>query len=202
MGLYQIWLDVENANYTTSNMGVNHFHNTAANHTSDGIAARERDSAILTTKINDIRFAPGASIKFKVNMQLYRAAYVATVLGISRVAILPYKDEANRARQYFSAIPVNGDPEYLPPSTPEEILQSEAARLRTLTRDAILQGQTMLSLYPDYFSETERDVIKDQVNILIGARDLPGQPEDIEAVIEPAIEQLNALIDFKFRFEP
>lgn len=203
MGLYQISLDIEESdiNYTTSNMAVNHFHNTAANAGTQSIS--ERLSAILTTKTNEIVFPEGtASVTFTRRMRLYRAAYVQTVLGIGRLQVTPFrKDAFNDTITLFSGQAIVGDPEYLPPSTPDEILRSEGDRLRFINRQAVMEATTILS-YPEYFTEQEIQQIKDDVSVLISARDLPGSPSEIEAVIEPIVARINSFIAFRYRFEP
>jgi hypothetical protein len=203
MGMYQAWLDVEGADWTTGNMGMNHYHHVAANRTSDGVAERDRATSILNTKTNELTFTPGgATVKFTRRFSRVRAAYIRMRFGITRLTVVPYRKEGGTIRKIFKNIPVPGDDLYVEPLTEEEILLIRADELRSLQRVAILDAQGILSLYPTYINDTEKAVLEQAVAELIAARDLPGTPDEIEDYLQERIATIDSMIQFKYRFEP
>jgi hypothetical protein len=204
MGFVYSSVEVSNpAVYVQSNMGINFTHNVAT-HTYVG-SVNERTNTIVGTKLNEIRYPLGTTkISFTRKVVFVRGRHVRVGVGFGRLVVQPYRDEDVDIRniQTFDADIDPSDPEFIPPLTPDEVLTAKADDLRSDTRDGIDAAVTILNLPDGYVNDAEKAQALTHLDILLGARNLPGTPEEVDAAIRPSINALNALLDFKYRFEP
>jgi hypothetical protein len=203
MGFAYSAVDVASpAVYTQSNMGINFTHNVAT-HTYAG-SVNERTNTIVGTKLNEIRYPAGTTeIQFTRRCKFIRGKHVRVGFGYGRLIVNPFRTEDNtRNFTAFDADIDPSDPEYIPPLDPNEILKAEGDTLRSETRDGITAAVTLLNLPSIYVTDEQRAAVEGHLATLLGAKDLPGGPNDIDNAIRPSLNALNALIEFKYRFEP
>ena len=188
--------------FTQSNMGVYHIHNTATQTYAPGV--NERISVNTSTKTNEVRYPRGTTeLTFVRYLRFVKGKNVRMQFGFGRLTVTPYihADDGDPRVTFAGDIPET-DPDFIPPATPDEILTSQAADLKYSIREGILDGQTLLSLYPTYIDDAQKATIENAVAQLTSARNNQGTYQEIKEFIEPYIETLNTLIEFKFAFEP
>jgi len=201
-------MDVENATYMTGNMGMNQFHHVAA-YNVNSQAVDERQTTILGTKLNEIQYAKGATVRFRRRVERITGAYTRTEFRLARLHLLPFKlpDDTFTARQGTtydvreSGRPREGDAEYYHKLTPTESRAFTADQQKLRLRSAIIQAQTMIT-FPDTMITTEERTQLETVRAaLIAAYDQPGTPEDIDNYLQPLFNQINAFLSGTFRYE-
>jgi hypothetical protein len=203
MGFAYSVVEVESPGfYTQSNMGINFTHNVAT-HTYPG-SVNERTNTIVGTKLNEVRYPVGTTeLQFTRRCKFIRGKHVRVGFGIGRLVVSPFRDEeVNRSITVFDADIDPSDPDYIPPLTPEEVLKAEGDALRSDSRDGVTAAVTLLNLPDGYLTDVQKTEVEGHLATLLAARDLPGGPNDIDNAIRPSLNALNALIEFKYRFEP
>ena len=201
MGQTYATVDVVGGAFTQSNMGVYHIHNTATQTYAPGV--NERISVNTSTKTNEVRYPLGTTqLTFTRRLRFVKGKNVRMAFGLGRLTVTPYihADTSTTFTTYPADIPQD-DPEFIPPATPQEILESQAADLKYSIREGILDGQTLLSLYPTYIDDAQKITIENAIANLASARNNTGSYEEIKTFIEPYLESLTTLVNFKFQFE-
>ena len=203
MGFLYAAVDVASpAVYTTGNMAVNFTHNVAT-HTYIG-SVNERTNTIVATKLNEVRYPQGTTaLNFTRRSKFIRGRHVNVGFGYGRIIVEPFRTEDDgtlRMLSSFNADIEPDDPDYIPPLTPDEILEAQASDLKEETREAIELAVILLNL--PTVTEEEKAEVTEHLNTLLTVRDLPGGPTEIEAAIRPSINFMETLIEFKYRFEP
>ena len=201
MGQSYATVDVVGGNFTQSNMGVYHIHNTATQTYAPGV--NERISVNTSTKTNEVRYPLGTTqLTFTRRLRFVKGKNVRMAFGLGRLTVTPYihADTSTNYTTYAADIPAN-DPEFIPPATPAEILEAQAADLKYAIRDGILDGQILLTLYPTYVDDAQKATIENAVANLAAARGNTGTYQEIKEFITPYLEALKVLVNFKFQFE-
>jgi hypothetical protein len=176
----------------------------------DSSSILNRYSVLPVTKINDISFERGAEVTFDFQQILYRTGNCRMLGGLGRLIVVPYRSEDYYGPNTFNAFQKINDTYYFdqatgraafeeefPPLTPEEE-NNEAA---TVIKSQIDQAIGIIDINLPYQNETTQTELIAVRDSLIDARNQPGTYQDVVAYITPFIEQVNALLDYTFRFQ-
>ena len=89
------------------------------------------------------------------------------------------------------------DPNELPPATPEDINREYSASFKDGINTYITRNNNELP-YVNDLTKSELIGFRDQ---LYNSRTLPGTPEEIQAYLVGITVQIDAILDYTFRFE-
>lgn len=167
-----------------------------------------RDAAL--TKNQLLRFEPGATLRFTIRVDLVATSPMRINAGAGRVVLIPFRTEGDIARtEMFKNDPMlfyaRNDREledqisdFFPPVTNESIAAEKAGLLKSSMKDAM----NIINDELPYRTATEQTallVIRDNIFAL---RDLPGTYEELNALLETYLVELDNIVGFKFRFQP
>ena len=211
-------IDLTNAVFQagrTSTMAHVHYHNLTIPQLPGLIDVRQ--SILPLSKINEINFEPGATINFAFRQELYRTGGTTVGGGTARIAIFPFRRSdpetdfaARNALPRATTLIDDGGFYYLnrdeaqdeldelfPPISPEE----ESLQAADELKDTIRQVMQDIDINLHYVTELEQSELIGYRDTLYNARNIPGTPEDVYNYIAPAVEGVNAITNYTFRFE-
>ena len=170
---------------------------------------QNRYSVLPVTKINEISFEEGATVKFNWLQTIYRSGNCRLKGGLCRLIVIPFREEDDGNVVYDTPVSFQklGDTYYynkqtgqaefdeeFPPITPEE-LNAEAS---TAIKSQINEAMGIIDMNLPYVNEATQTTLLEIRDQLFAARDQPGTYEDVVAYASPLIESntLQIIISF------
>lgn len=164
------------------------------------------------TKNQLIRFEAGATLTFKIRVDINTTSPCQVTAGAGRVVIIPFRYEGDVARMMGPFIQNDGDTlfaateeemeqlveDFFPPVTPESIAAEKANLLKEQMKDAT----NIINDEIPYRTGTEQTALLLIRDNLFGLRDLPGTYEELNTLLDSYLVELENIVGFKFRFQP
>ena len=172
----------------------------------DANAMNERWSNIPLTKIDAIKFQPGASVTFDFAVNLAKVSWCRLSAGMCRLIILPYIDLAgqNASVKPFQvmgrALQVLQDPsETAPPKfTPQEMRRADSLDLKYRIKELVATCDQLL--VTNTSGAVHNAILQCRADLL-AMRSIPGTAFALNSELKRIADQLNAIEDYTFRFE-
>ena len=182
------------------------------NFTIPGVATDRVSKDAQLTKNQLIRFEAGATLSFKIRVDLNTTSPCQVTAGAGRVVIIPFRYEGDVARMMGPFIQNDGDTlfaateeemeqlveDFFPPVTPESI----AAEKATLLKEQMKDASNIINDELDYRTSTEQAALIAIRDNIWALRDLPGTYGELNTLLESYVEELDNIVGFKFRFQP
>jgi hypothetical protein len=206
-------LTLTNATFDSNNtavMATANLHNLTFPYSESAMTTRE--SAYPTTKIDAIDFTPAANVATEISItysiDITRVQWSTITAGSCRIILVPFissdsqvaLDPWARAMVMLGSAPragIIGD-EVPPPLTAKEKQKEDSTDLKHMINDCISEIDRLLVTSP---SGAVGNALKQHRADLIAMRSLPGTVAALSSELTRITSAVNALADYKFRFE-
>ena len=175
----------------------------------DAPAMANRWSNRPVTKIDAVKFNPGASVTFNYQINISKISWSRLTAGLSRLIIFPYIDSdadlgntnpfavlgKALSRAGFSADPGEVMP---PPFTPIEKQKSDSLDLKYRINETIAEIDRLLVTNTTGAVNTTLQQCRTD---LIAMRTMPGTADALNSELKRITDIVNGIADYTFRFE-
>ena len=167
-----------------------------------------RDAAL--TKNQLLKFEQGATLKFTIRVDLNATSPMRINAGAGRVVLIPFRTDSDVGRSInFEKDPMvflarddkdleNQVNDYFPPVSNESIAAEKAILLKESMKDSM----NIINDELPYRTSTEQTALTTIRDNIFALRNLPGTYEELNALLDSYLVELENIVGFKFRFQP